>query len=69
MVPIGVGVYEYCYYIWVVLRCKSCPMEGLLDVLFGMRVGISISNPFMLEGFSYRPKDFLSKEWGGELSK
>ena len=62
MVPIGVGVYEYCDCIWVILSRKSCPMEGLLGVLFGMRVGISIPNPFMLEGFPYRPKDFISKE-------
>ena len=69
VVPVGVGCYEYCYCVWVVLGNKSCPVEGLLGFIFGVGVGIPIPYPFMLECCPYRYKYFVSGEWGGELSK
>lgn len=68
VVPIEVGCYEYRYGFRVILRSKSCPVEGLLGVFFCMRVGIPIPYPFMLECCPYGSKYFISRKWGGELS-
>ena len=59
--------YEYYNYVRIVFGCKSCPMKGLLGVIFCMWMGILVSCSFMLDCCSYWPEYFVSGKWGGEL--
>ena len=44
---LGSIFYENHYRVWVVFGSKSCPMEGLLDVIFRIRMGIPIPYPML----------------------
>lgn len=43
------GVTNIVSYFGWFIGCKSCPMEGLLGVVFGVGAGLSITLPFVLE--------------------